>query len=176
MAKIIPEQLKTRELLRPSGDTGRYFVLTEYLFDRIYKKNEQGDIQNQSSIFNRNLIILEQFLIADELAAEDEADITSDIEDTHKSALKKVTRLIPSSRNFRYADFSKTRLPKADFFGASKELSDFSHANLSGTMLSNVRMNTLSFRTQIRVIPNFRMQNGLMPNFKAQNLQRLSSH
>ncbi len=142
MAKIVPEKWLTEGSLRDADNKDhRYFRLTEYLFDKTYQQKTDGTILTQDSIFNRNLRIREKLLIANELAAEEVADITSEIDEVRKAALKKVEELVLSGRDFRYADFSEARLPKVDFFGANKDPSDLSYANLQSTMLSKARMN-----------------------------------
>lgn len=125
----------------PSKETGQpYFKLTEQLFDGIYVSNEQCSKKPKDSVFNRNLIIREQLLIANELKAEDEADLMSEDEVIHQTALKKVIGLVLSNRDLRYADFSGSRLPKVDFVGADEKPSDLSYANFSYAMLVDAFM------------------------------------
>ncbi|MDR4517535.1 MAG: pentapeptide repeat-containing protein [Nitrosomonas sp.] len=141
VAKIIPTSWLTDEPLSSSNIAGeRYFRLTEYFFDQRYVIDDRDEKQIKGGIFNRNLILREQLLIANELSAEDEADVTSDDEKKREAALKKVRGLILSERDFRYADFSQARLPKVDFVGANGDLSDLSHANFSAAMLTRARM------------------------------------
>ncbi len=123
---------------KPNGEGERYFFLTEYLFDRIHLTDRTSP---QDSILNRNLILREQLLIANKLLPEDEADLTDKDKGTRELALKKVTGLILSGRDLRYADFSEARLPKVDFVGANEEPSDLSHANFDQAKLPHARMN-----------------------------------
>ena len=141
-AKMVPEKWLTKGSLRDANNKDhRYFRLTEYLFDKTYQKKTDSTVQTQDSIFNRNLRIREQLLIANKLKAEEVADITSEVDEVREAALKKVEELVLSGRDFRYADFSEARLPKVDFVGANEDPSDLSYASLQSTMLSKARMN-----------------------------------
>ena len=129
------------ESICPSKETSQhYFKLTEYLFDGIYESKAQCSERPKDSVFNRNLVIREQLLIANELKAEDEADLVSEDETVRQAALKKITGMILSGRDLRYADFSGSRLPKVNFIGADEKPSDLSHANFNFAMLINARM------------------------------------
>ncbi len=139
MANLVPEKWLTEGPLSDANKEGLpYFRLTEYLFDKTYQKDSD---QTQDSIFNRNLRIKEQLLIANELAAEDEDDLINDGEEARKAALKKITGLILSGRDFRYADFSEARLPKVNFEGADSKPSNLNYANFYQAMLTNARLN-----------------------------------
>jgi len=68
VAKLIPETWKTEKPLSDNNKEGkRYFRLTEYFFDKRYYVDENDREQTKGGIFNRNLILREQLLIASEL-------------------------------------------------------------------------------------------------------------
>ncbi|MER0169110.1 MAG: pentapeptide repeat-containing protein [Nitrosomonas sp.] len=131
-----------------SGETSQhYFIVTEWLFDGYYESTEEDEILNKpckqrykTNTLHRNLVLREQLLIANELKAEDEADLKSSDKTIRQAALKKVTGLVLSGRDLRYADFSEARMPKADLIGANKIASDLRYANLERAMLIKVRM------------------------------------
>lgn len=125
----------------PSRETSQpYFRLTEHLFDGIYESSELCVERPKDSALNRNLIIREQLLIANELKAEDEADLNNENEAVRQAALKKVTGLVLNGRDLRYANFSGSRLPKVDFIGASSEYSNLRYTNFKDALLINARM------------------------------------
>jgi len=135
--------------LCPSKETQEsYFIATEWLFDGRYDETALAfiditscDQRTKASVLHRNLILREQLLIANELKAEDEADLKSSNETARQAALKKVTGLVLSSRDLRYADFSAARLPKADFVGAHNMASDLRYVNFESAVLMEARMN-----------------------------------
>lgn len=148
----------------PSKETKEpYFIATEWLFDGRYEPKQQQEAKaeiekkqcgqrTKAGMLHRNLILRDTLLIANELKAEDVEDLKSDDDAKHESALKKVTGLVLSGRDFRYADFSRSQMPKANFVGADpnfnnpdKKPSDLSYADLSLTTLTgaNVSMTIL---------------------------------
>ncbi|MBS0299062.1 MAG: pentapeptide repeat-containing protein [Proteobacteria bacterium] len=141
MADVVSARWLTEKPLSTSNREGKpYFLLTEYLFDRKWMKDEQGKRKAIASTFHRNLVIREQLLIANTLKAEEEVDLVSKDEVTRAAALKKVTGLVLSGRDLRYADFIKSRLPKVDFVGASFKPSDLRYASFKSAMLVNAMM------------------------------------
>lgn len=142
-----PDNWLTKKPLSDANKEGeRYFHLTEYFFDKRYFVDDEGKEQTKDGIFNRNLVLRKQLLITNELATEDEVDITSENEEKRKVALKKVEKLILSGRDFRYADFSRARLPKIDFVGANYEPSDLRYTNFEDAILTETRMNGTKLR------------------------------
>jgi len=123
-----------------------FFIATEWLFDgrnesiQGQKIEEQCKQRIKASILHRNLSLREQLLIANELRAEDEANLRSDNEAIRQEALKKINGLILSGRDLRYADFSGARMPRIDFVGANDAPSDLRYANFSSTTLIEARM------------------------------------
>lgn len=123
-----------------------YFIATEWLFDGRYETtpafiaDKHCGQSNKKSVLHRNLVLREQLLIANELKAEDEADLKSSDEMTRQAVLKKVAALVLSGRDLRYADFSEARMPKVDFIGVNQMASNLSYANFSGAMLIAAQM------------------------------------
>lgn len=111
-----------------------YFKLTEQLFDGIYRGNRLCK-EPEYRIFNRNLNLRGQLLIANELSAEDEAGIDSNDSKKQKFAIEKVRGLVISGRDLRYADFSNAFLPKMDFYGSDEIVSKLQYANFSNAVL-----------------------------------------
>jgi len=161
----------------PSKETGdHYFKLTEYLFDGVYqsadcKKESRVDYifkkqdpqkyfvesdskeeKPQDSIFNRNLRVKEQLLIGNKLQPEDEVNLTNENMEIRESALKKTIGLVLSNRDLRYADFSRSLLPKVDFIGAYNKPSNLRHAKFTQTLLAESRMNATDLQGTILIL------------------------
>lgn len=141
VAHLIPQSWLTAGPLSEYNEDGkRYFILTEYFFDRRYLIDKKGYQEIIRGLFHRNLILREKLLITNELKSEDEADLRSSDEAIREVALKKITGLILSERDLRYADFSKARLPNVDFVEDGNHPSDLRYTNFSQAMLVNARM------------------------------------
>ena len=90
--KRINSDQKEKSLCIPASDIEdgeRYSRLTEYFFEKRYSIDDEGNEQTKDGIFNRNLNLREQWLVANVLKAEDKADITNGDEASRTVALKK---------------------------------------------------------------------------------------
>jgi len=125
--------------LRSNGD--HYLRLTEWLFDRTYIRSITGEIIiEKDSIFHRNLQIREKLLIATELKPEDQRALSDKDESIRNLALQKVVGLTLQGRSLRYADFTKSLMPKVDFRKKNGNVSDLTDANFNNVMLANAIM------------------------------------
>jgi len=137
----------TRKPLSEANNEGeRYFRLTEYFFDKRYFLDEHEIIQTEGGIFNRNLVLKEQLLVANDLPVEVQWAISHGNEEERKAALKKVRKLILSGRDFRYADFSEAILSRVDFVGADDKTADLSYANFQSALINDARMNAVELQ------------------------------
>lgn len=146
------------------ADGKPYFRLTEWLFDQTYLEDNLGKTQTRNSIFNRNLRIREQLLIANELNPEDQAVLVDSIHlrerilntkepisedllnlvNTNKikvqEVLSRTVGLNLRGRDFRYADFTESLLPKADFREINGEPTNFNNAKFNNALLIGALM------------------------------------
>ena len=79
-------------------------------------------------------------LIASELKPEDQEALTNKDEATRKAVLRKVVGLKLSGRDLRYADFSKSLLPKVDFREVNGIKTDLRNANFLSATLTKAIM------------------------------------
>lgn len=115
------ESLLSVQASRENGK--QYFYLTEWLFDRTYLYDGEGNVKKdkivgfytRESFFHRNIRLREQVLVANDLKPE----VISNLEDIGKQlpeeAVKNVVGLNLRGKDLRYADFSESLMPEVDF-------------------------------------------------------------
>lgn len=113
------------------------FVLTSRIFREHIRTNRQ---RLPRSFFHRNLDLTEGVFVANEPSSEIVAALHSRYEKEQREALQKIIGINLAGRDLRFANFSRSVLPKADLRAAQLQGAVLELAQLHGALVSEAQL------------------------------------